>query len=98
MHLLLIFVAFTTAIVAAGFLYQVIGAHRDRRSMAKDGRWVNIGEGRRHYLLEQGSGSPTVIFEAGIAATNLNWRHLQQTVSQFAGKALRGLRQLFTLA
>ena len=55
--------------------------------MAGDGRWINIGSGRKHYLLEQGSGSPTVVFEAGIAATNLNWRYLQQMVSEFAATA-----------
>lgn len=55
--------------------------------MAGNGRWISLGEGRKHYLLEQGAGSPTVIFEAGIAATNLNWRHLQQMVSQFAATA-----------
>lgn len=87
MHLLLFFAALAVALVSTGFLYQFIGAHRDRRRMAGDGRWINIGEGRRHYLLEQGSGSPTVVFEAGIAATNLNWRHLQETVSRFAATA-----------
>jgi len=28
---------------------------------------------RRLYLVEKGSSGPAVIFEAGIAATNLNW-------------------------
>lgn len=87
MDLLLFFAALAALLVSAGFLYQFIGAHRDRRRMAGEGRWIHIGEGRKHYLLQQGSGRPTVIFEAGIAATNLNWRHLQQTVSQFAATA-----------
>jgi len=30
------------------------------------------------YLVEKGSGNPTVLFEAGIAATNLNWFHIQE--------------------
>ena len=30
---------------------------------------------------------PTVLFEAGIAATNLNWFHIQETVSRFTGTA-----------
>jgi pimeloyl-ACP methyl ester carboxylesterase len=34
--------------------------------------------------LEKGSGGATVLFEAGIAATNLNWFHIQETVAQFA--------------
>jgi pimeloyl-ACP methyl ester carboxylesterase len=39
------------------------------------------------YMLEKGSGGPTVIFEAGIAATNLNWCHIQDVVSHFTGTA-----------
>jgi len=34
-------------------------------------------------LVEKGSGGPAVLFEAGIAATNLNWYHIQETVSRF---------------
>ena len=34
--------------------------------------------------LEKGADGPTVLFEAGIAATNLNWFHIQETVSEFA--------------
>jgi len=38
-------------------------------------------------VLEKGSGGPTVVFEAGIAATHLNWFHIQETVSRFTGTA-----------
>jgi pimeloyl-ACP methyl ester carboxylesterase len=75
------------ALVAVGFLYQWIGGHRDRLRFAKSGRWIKIGDGSRLYMLEKGSGGPTVIFEAGIAATNLNWCHIQEVVSGFTGTA-----------
>ncbi len=75
------------ALVAAGFLYQWLGAHHDRRRYAAGGRWIDIGAGRRLYLLEKGSGEATVLFEAGIAATNLNWFHIQEAISQFAATA-----------
>ena len=75
------------ALVAAGFLYQYLGAHKDRRLYAAEGRWIDIGAGQRLYLLEKGSGEATVLFEAGIAATNLNWFHVQEAVSQFAATA-----------
>ena len=75
------------ALVAAGFLYQYFGAHYDRLRYAGDGRWIDIGNGRRLYLLEKGAGGPTVLFEAGIAATNLNWFHVQEMVSRFAATA-----------
>jgi pimeloyl-ACP methyl ester carboxylesterase len=71
------------ALALAGFFYQVIGARRDRIRYTNGGRWIEIGRGHRLYLHEKGSGGPTVLFEAGIAATNLNWTHIQETVSGF---------------
>jgi pimeloyl-ACP methyl ester carboxylesterase len=68
--------------VLIGCLYQWIGALRDRWRFAGDGRWVKTGHGPRLYVVERGEGGPTVLFESGIAATNLNWRHLQNTISQ----------------
>jgi pimeloyl-ACP methyl ester carboxylesterase len=73
--------------ISAGFLYQLVGAHRDRLRFAGDGRLVKIGHGHSLYVLEKGSGGPTVVFEAGIAATHLNWFHIQETVSRFTGTA-----------
>jgi len=75
------------ALIAAGCVYELIGAHFDRIRYASCGRLVKIGRGRRLYLLEKGSGGPTVLFEAGIAATNLNWFHIQEIVSRFTGTA-----------
>ncbi len=74
-------------LMAAGVLYQCLGCRRDRLLYANDGRWVTIGSGSSLYLLEKGSGGPTVLFESGIIATNLNWRHVQETVAQFTGTA-----------
>jgi pimeloyl-ACP methyl ester carboxylesterase len=74
------------AFVLAGFLYQWIGSMRDRMRFAGDGRWVKIGSkvgrGSSLYILEKGEGGPTVLFESGIAATNLNWCQIQETISQ----------------
>jgi len=84
---LLVIPCLITALVAAGFLYQWLGGHFDRLQYAAEGRWVDIGAGRRLYLLEKGWGEATVLFEAGIAATNLNWFHIQETVSQFSATA-----------
>lgn len=69
---------------AAGFLYQWLGSHFDRWRYTAGGRWIDIGGGQRLYVIEKGSGKATVLFEAGIAATNLNWCHIQETVSSFA--------------
>ncbi len=87
MYLFLWITGSVATVVAAGFLYQSIGGIRDRRRYAGSGRWVEIGNRCRLYLHEKGSGCPTVLFEAGIAATNLNWFHVQETVAGFTGTA-----------
>ena len=71
-----------------GFLYQWFGAHYDRLRYASKGRWIDIGDGRRLYLLEKGSGDATVLFESGIAATNLNWFHIQEQISRIGHHCL----------
>ena len=65
MYIALSIVALAAALVAAGFLYQVIGALRDRR-FASPGRWIQIGCGHRLYMLEKGSGGPTVLFKPAL--------------------------------
>jgi pimeloyl-ACP methyl ester carboxylesterase len=75
------------ALVVAGVLYQWIGARNDRRRFTSAGRLIDIGDGRKLYLLEKGTGEATVLFESGIAATNLNWCHIQEKVSHFANTA-----------
>ena len=70
-------------LVCTGFLYQFFGARRDRRLYAGLGRSIDIGNGRKLFLMEKGAGGPTVVFESGIAATNLNWFHIQEIVSRF---------------
>ena len=87
MHLLLWIVSSAAVLIAAGFLYQFIGGHRDRLRFTGSGRSVTVGNGCSFYLLEKGSGGPTVLFEAGIAATNLNWFHIQERVAGFTGTA-----------
>jgi pimeloyl-ACP methyl ester carboxylesterase len=72
---------------AAGFFYQCIGSSRDRKRYTGVGRWIDIGRRRRLYIVEKGSGSPVVLFEAGIAATNLNWHRIQEGVSRFTATA-----------
>jgi pimeloyl-ACP methyl ester carboxylesterase len=75
------------ALIIAGILYQRLGARHDRLRYAGSGRWISIGDGCKLYLLEKGSGGPTVLFESGIAATNLNWCRIQETVSRFTHTA-----------
>lgn len=87
MSLPLLFLLFVAALLIAGFLYQSIGSSRDVRRFTSSGRWVEIERGQRLYVVEKGSGGPAVLFEAGIAATNLNWHHIQEKVAGFASTA-----------
>jgi pimeloyl-ACP methyl ester carboxylesterase len=70
-----------------GMLYQQIGSLRDRKRFSCCGRWVVIGNRCRLFVRERGAGGPTVVFESGIAATNLNWFHVQERVAQFTRTA-----------
>ncbi|HVU47124.1 MAG TPA: alpha/beta hydrolase [Terracidiphilus sp.] len=81
------FLLIVTALIALGMLYQTLGSRRDTRLYATAGRWIAIGRGSRLYVLEAGAGEPTVLFESGIGATNLNWRRIQEAVAKFTRTA-----------
>jgi pimeloyl-ACP methyl ester carboxylesterase len=83
MSLSLVILSSIAALFAAGFLYQFFGARNDKRRYTGCGRWVKIDRGQELYVVEKGCGGPEVLFEAGIAATNLNWHHIQEKVSRF---------------
>lgn len=87
MYILAAILSSVVVLIVVGALYQRIGARHDLDRFTSAGRWVDIGRGNRLYLLEKGSGGPTVLFESGIAATNLNWCHIQETVSRFTHTA-----------
>jgi pimeloyl-ACP methyl ester carboxylesterase len=72
------------AVPVAGVLYQWAGGLRDKRRYIGHGELVDIGGGKRLYLVRTGEGGPTVVFESGIAATSQNWMGLQREVSKFA--------------
>lgn len=87
MHFALWTLSPAAILVTVGCVYQFLGSQRDKRRYAGVGRWVTMKGGSSLYLLEQGDGGPTVIFESGIGATNLNWRYVQSTVSRFTATA-----------
>jgi pimeloyl-ACP methyl ester carboxylesterase len=87
MHIALWTLSPAAFLVLIGCIYQSVGCQRDRHRYAGAGRWVKLSKGVSLYLFEQGSGGPTVIFESGIGATNLNWRHIQAAVSGFTSTA-----------
>jgi pimeloyl-ACP methyl ester carboxylesterase len=86
MNIALWIVAFAAVLLAAGVCYELIGSWRDRRRFTESGRWVTINNGAKLYISELGAepvaGEPTVIFEAGIGATHLNWCHIQESIAE----------------
>lgn len=77
-------VTLAVLLLLCGVLYQCIGGFLDRRRLLAPGRIVDIGHGRRLYLLEKGCGGPSVVFESGFGATSLNWMHIQDAVAECA--------------
>ncbi len=77
------------AIVLAGLAFQAIGSARDRRRFPPPGVLVDVGGRRLHARIidergEGGEGTPTVVFESGIAASSINWSRVQAEVAGFA--------------
>ncbi|HUB30383.1 MAG TPA: alpha/beta hydrolase [Terracidiphilus sp.] len=83
----LLILCMVASVPVAGFLYQWIGSRRDEKRYTHLGRWIDIAQGRKLFVVEKGAGAPAVLFEAGIAATNLNWRHIQENVASFTSTA-----------
>ena len=71
----------TSGLVLAGVLYQAIGIARDRRRFAPPGALVSVGTHRLHYRC-QGTGTPAVILEAGIAASSVTWSRVQPEMAR----------------
>jgi pimeloyl-ACP methyl ester carboxylesterase len=69
--------------IFAGAIYQAVGTAGDARRFPPPGRLVDVG-GFRLHLHETGAGRPTVVLEAGIAASSLSWSLVQPEVAKFA--------------
>ena len=65
-------VAIVVVLVAVGATYQMTQSAADARRFPPPGRLVEIAPGRRLHLDCRGAGTPTVVLEAGIAASSLS--------------------------
>src|SRR5688500_11322407 len=68
------------AVLLGAFVYEHIGAWRDRRVLKQIGRSVDIG-GRTLNIYCSGEGSPTVIFVSARTAPGYVWTPTQRGVS-----------------
>ena len=55
-----------------GFLYQKFADQRDQKHYPPPGRLIDVN-GHRLHMVCQGKGAPTVVFEAGLGCTHLDW-------------------------
>jgi pimeloyl-ACP methyl ester carboxylesterase len=67
-------------LLALQAVLQAACVRMDARKFPAPGRLVNIPGGRMH-VQQSGKGGPAVVFEAGIAASSLNWALLQPLMS-----------------
>jgi pimeloyl-ACP methyl ester carboxylesterase len=73
-------------LAATGALYYSIGNALDARRYPPPGRKIPVN-GHSLHLLEMGSGSPTVIFEAALGATSRSWALVQPEIARHARTA-----------
>jgi pimeloyl-ACP methyl ester carboxylesterase len=73
--------AFVALVLLLGVIYERVGQYRAARDFPAPGKMVDIG-GRRIQLDCQGSGSPTVVFEAGLSVDgSLSWSPVQAKIA-----------------
>jgi pimeloyl-ACP methyl ester carboxylesterase len=69
--------------ILAGTIYEQISRVSVHRQFKPAGQLVDVGGHQLHFI-SKGTGSPTVVFEAGLdAAGSLAWRAVQDSVAQF---------------
>jgi pimeloyl-ACP methyl ester carboxylesterase len=61
-----------SALVGLGIIYQTLAENEDRKRLSPAGQLFDIGGSRLHAIC-QGQGTPTVILEAGLSSTHLDW-------------------------
>lgn len=70
-------------LAALGAIYQHIGTKIDKRTYPPVGKMVDIG-GYKLHMIDSGSGGPTVVIDAGMGCSSLDWALVQPEVAKFA--------------
>ncbi len=77
----LVVVSATLILCIIGALYQAVATGLDRRRFPPPGRSIDIG-GYKLHLYCTGSGSPTVILEAGLGGASSIWARIQPEITK----------------
>jgi len=72
----------TTLTVLGGALYQLATTRKLERENPAPGQLIDIG-GHRLHLHRQGSGSPTVIIDAGLSGASYDWEPVAARIAAF---------------
>lgn len=67
-------------VAGLGRLFEQAGRKRDARLYPPEGLLLSRG-GRYLHVVQQGSGQPAVVFEAGLAASSLSWARVQPLIA-----------------
>lgn len=73
--------ALITLVLAVGAVYQFAESRSDIAKYPAPGKLVDVG-GYRLHLLCMGYGSPTVVFESGVADDSLTWSAVQPAIAK----------------
>ncbi|WP_374687062.1 alpha/beta hydrolase [Promineifilum sp.] len=68
--------------IVAGVAYQAIAVYREQRLYPAPGQRIDIG-GRKLHIHCTGQGRPTVVLEAALSGTSLDWGWVQPEVAKF---------------
>jgi len=76
-------ILFPLLLLAIGYLYERVGARRDRLRHPAPGELVPVGSHRLH-LLGKGNSTPTVVIEPGAGELSRFWWPIQDEIAPFA--------------
>lgn len=80
---LVLIVALFLLAIGSGFAYEAIASHRSQANYPPPGKLVDAG-GYNLHLVKAGTGSPTILLEAGSGETSLSWRQIPEELAEFA--------------
>ena len=81
-RILLVLVILLVLLTTAGLLYQGIASGVDASRYRVPGKLIDVG-GYRLHINCTGTGSPTVILDAGLGGSSLDWSLVQPEVATF---------------
>ncbi|RRJ64905.1 alpha/beta hydrolase [Paenibacillus oralis] len=70
-------------LISVAFIYEAIASKQAAKAYPPPGQMVDVG-GYDLHLVKSGSGSPTIVLEAGSGETSLSWRDIPDKLAPYA--------------